>query len=336
MKKIFSIVAFTVSFSSSFAQSAEDKSMKQKIALMKAHYMDSLAWNIPILRQAGLSTEVFAPGNIKSNLKGNSFFEGKYQTVRTNAYFNVPILHVKKNILSGGVGVSHQTMHLYNVTSYDPSLPLGTLQSHNTLAGASLTFTHVDSLFKHPVVYSVSVNGLIDPVTGQYRLAASGVMSLTIRRTQNTTISLGLIALLDPTAPAPVIPFISYYHRFKHGLSFFLDPSAIALRKELNAKNSISLSNNISGNISLFKRDIVNLPINQVYSTFEMKSGLIYERLLTSKTVFSIGTGISTTFTSKVSGDNNKNNSFIKNTQSMVPYIKIGISFLPFWKGLAH
>ncbi|MEO6358938.1 MAG: hypothetical protein ABIU77_06625 [Ferruginibacter sp.] len=335
MKKIFSIVAFAVSFSSSFAQSAEDKSIKQKIALMKAHYMDSLAWNIPILRQAGLSTEVFAPGNIKSNLKGNSFFEGKYQGVRTNAYFNVPILHVKKNILSGGVGVSHQTMHLYNVTSYDPVLPLGSLLTHNTLLGASLSFTRVDSLFNRPVVYSVTTNGLIDPVTGQYRLAASGVMSLTIRRTQHTTISVGVIALLDPTAPAPVIPFINYYHRFTHDLSFSLDPSAIALKKELNARSTISLSNNINGNISLFKRDIVNLPINQVYSTFEMKSGLIYERLMTNKTVLSIGSGISTTFTSKVLGDNNKN-SFIKNTQSMVPYIKLGVSLLPFWKGMTH
>lgn len=229
MKNLFFAATFTVCFLSSFAQSARDKSVKQKIAAMKAHYMDSLAWNIPTLRQAGLSTEVFAPGNITSNLKGNSFFEGKYQLVRTNAYFNVPILHVKKTIISGGVAVSHQTMHLYNVTSYDPVLPVGALQTHNTLAGASLTFTRVDSLFKRPVVYSVTANGLIDPVTGQYRLAATGVMSLTIRRTQHTAISIGLLVLSDPTAPAPVIPFISYYHSFKRGFSFSLDPSTIAL-----------------------------------------------------------------------------------------------------------
>ncbi len=93
---------------------------------------------------------------------------------------------------------------------------------------------------------------------------------------------------------------------------------------------------NIGGDLSLFKREITNLPIKHTYSTLEMKSGLIDEHLLAKKMVFSIHAGVSSTLASKVLEANKYNDPFVKNTQSMVLYAKAGVSFLPFWKGIAH
>lgn len=335
MKNVIVSCAFVLCVLHAFGQSQQEEKIKHATDSAKEKYLDMLAWKNPIMRQAALSTEVFGAGDMKSDLYDNAFFKSKVKTVRTNAYFTVPILHIKKNILSTTFAVSHQTMQLYDVTSYEPSLPVEKTTLHSTLVSASLAYTRVDSLFRRPVVYSVSASGLMNPETSQYRLAFTGVMTLTVIQTKSSTLSLGLMAVLDPSVPFPVIPFISFYHKFKSpGLEFFLDPSRIALRKELNPRNSLSLANNIAGNLSLFRREITNLPLKHAYSTLEMKSGLTYEHLLTRKMVFSLSAGVSTTFTSKVLEGNKYSDPFIKNTQSMVPYLRAGVSFLPFWKGI--
>lgn len=299
---------------------------------MQAAFIQKLAWENPLMRQAGISTDVYAPGNIKSNLYGKDFFKGKYAAVRTNAWLNVPLMQFGKNILSSSIAVSYQKLYLTNVTNYNPSLPVEKTDINSTLFMPSLNFTRVDSLFNRPVLYSATATVMIDPVNGQTLVSGIGMAMLTLKQNENTTFSLGLIGMFDPSAPIPVIPMISYSHNFKHGLKFSLDPSGIVLRKEFNAKNSLSISNTIAGNMWLFKRDIVNLPIKETYTTFEMKSGLTYEHLLTPKTVLTLNGGLSSMFTSKVLDRHNK--AFIKNTQSPVPYVRVGISFLPFWKGL--
>lgn len=338
MKNRLITCAFALCMLHAFGQSPQEEKRKHMMDSIREKYIDRLAWKNPVIRQAGVSTEVFAPGDMKSDLYGNSFFKSRFQTVRTNAYFSVPIVHIKKNIFSAGFAVSHQTMQLYDVTSYDPSLQVPKMQVQNTLLSTSLTYTRVDSLFHRPVVYSVSASGLIDAKSAMYRLGFTAVISVTVVQTKRSTLSLGLMVIIDPSVPVPVIPFISYYHQFKSpGLEFFLDPSRIALRKELNSRNSISLSNNIGGNLSLFKREITNLPIQQAYSTLEIKSGLVYEHLLANKMVLSLSAGVNNTFTSKVLEANKyTGDPFIKNTQSMVPYVKAGVSFLPFWKGIIH
>ena len=226
-------------------------------------------------------------------------------------------------------------MELNKITNYDPTLPVGTTQVHSTLINPSLAFTRVDSLFNRPIVYAATTSVLVDPVTGQHRFTGTGVATLTVRRTANSAFSVGLLGLVDPSLPVPIIPFISYWHQFKSGLKFSLDPSGIALRKEWNKRNSISLANTLGGNLSLYKRDIVNLPIEHAFSTLEMKSGVVYEHLMTRKMVISLSAGVRSTFTSKVLEGNSNTDEFIKNTQPPVPYVRVGISMLPFWKGLS-
>jgi hypothetical protein len=335
MKHQFLAFTCTLCVISSFAQNQHDEQIKQTQDSIKAHYLDRLAWKNPIIRQAGITTDVFASGDIKSDLNGKPFFEGKYHTVRTNAFFNAPIWQGEKNRISAGVVVSHQMMKLDNLKNFDPSLPFGKTTTQNTLLGGSLSFSRVDSLLKRPVVYSATAAVLIDPVSGQRRFTGSGVVSLTLHNSENTTFSVGLIGLVDPSMPIPVFPFISYWHRFNSGLEFSLDPSAIALRKELGSRSSLSLSNTVSGNLTLYKRDIVNLPIEFAFSTLEMKSGLVYEHLIGKKMVATLNGGIRSTFTSKILEGQSSKDPLITNTQAPVPYLRLGISFLPFWNGFS-
>ena len=193
-------------------------------------------------------------------------------------------------------------------------MPVGKTTTHSTLLSGSLTFTRADSLFNKPIVYVINAATLIDPITGRRRFSGTGVATLTLLRTENSTFCVGMVGLLDPSLPIPVIPFVTYWHRFKSGVEFTFDPSAIALRKEFNARNSLALSNNIDGNLSLFRHDIINLPVEHAFSTLEMKSGLVYEHLVTKKVVVSLSAGVRSTFNSRVLEGNSNKEDFIKNT----------------------
>lgn len=301
----------------------------------KAAFMADRAWKNPSLRQAGISTDVYASGNIRSDLYGKSFFEGRIQTVRTNTYVNVPLLHIGKNRLFAGAAVCHQTIQLTEVVSRDDALPVQDRVIHNTLLNPTLNYTRLDSLFARPVIYSATASAVIDPNSGQARYAGTGMVMVTVRRTKKATLSVGLIGLFDPAAPVPVIPMVSYLHRFKPGVELNLSPMGLALRKELDPINSLTLSSTIGSNLALFRRDVVNLPIEKVYTTFEMRSGLTYEHLFNRKVVATVSAGASAMFTSKVFTGNASRDPFIKNAQSATPYVRLGVSFLPFWKGFA-
>lgn len=338
--KIFSSV-FPLLFLSIASVAQKDSSKTEVDSLtirenLKAAYLEKMAWENPLLRQGALYTDVFAGGNIKSNMYGQPFFKGKYQAVRTNAYFSIPLLHIGKNLVTASVGASHQTIHLTDIVNYNPEMAVENRVEHNTLLSPSFNFSRSDKLFSLPVIFSVTASGLIEPISGQTQFSATGLAMVTLRHNDKTTLSVGVIGMVGPGAPFPVIPVISYFHKFKPDLSVSLNPSGLAFRKEINSGNSVSLSGSIASNISLFKRDVVNLPVEHSFSTFEMKTGIVYEHLFSRKIVTTVSVGASSMFTSKVVDGNSGSNTFIKNTQSTVPYVRVGVSFLPFWKGLSN
>ncbi|HEY8934484.1 MAG TPA: hypothetical protein VIM65_04660, partial [Cyclobacteriaceae bacterium] len=268
MKNILITCAFLLLVLHSFGQSPRDLKMKHMMDSIRAARLDELALKNPMLRQAGVSTEVFAPGKITSDIHGNSFLKAKFQTMRTNVYFNVPIIQRKKNIFSASVAATYQSMQLYDVTSYETSMPVHTQHVDKTILRTSFTYTRRDSLLHRPVIYSATVSGLMNPETGQYQLIYNGAVIMSVIQTKSSNFSVGLLALRDPTAPLPFIPFISYYHKFKSpGLELFFDPSRIALRKELSPRKSIALSNNIDRTMILYEQhDAANLPRKHAFT----------------------------------------------------------------------
>jgi len=331
MKHLSLAIVFVLFAFHSLGQSNQRQHVMDSI---RTKYLEMVALKNPMLRQAGISTETMAPGSSTSRLYGNALYKGQYQVSRATVYFNVPVVHVRKNIVSANFAASHSVMQLYDVTSYDPSREVNTQHVNNTLLKAGLSVTRIDSLFHLPVVYSVTATGLINPETNQHRLVFSGLMGLTVRRTANSALTIGLLVLLDPSAPTPIVPFISFYQKFRPGLELFFDPSRITLRKELGPRRSISFSNDIVGNLSLLKLDNSDLPARAAFTTLELKSGIMYEHLLTKKMVLTINAGVSSLLAAKMLEQDKNQDPFIKNKQNMVPYAKVGVSFLPFWKGI--
>jgi hypothetical protein len=340
MKRILLVSLLLVLSLSSFAQQNSDEMMNKRMDSIKNAYLDEYALRYPLVRQAGISVETIAGGKMQSKLNGNDFFDARMQFTRVSGHFNVPIAHIKKFSISASVGMFYQRANISDVTIHDERLPVQSMGLDNTTLSASLNITRVDSLFRRPVVYSVRVAQLIDPTTGKTRFSGSGVFSMTLKKTENSTFGVGAFILLDPASPVPFAPYFSYYHKFKkHKLEFILDPPVrVALRKELSPNQHLSLFTNLGGSTVFFQyNNQILLPKDQIFSTLELKSGLLYEQRLTGKMVLGISTGVSAALDQKSRARNDfKNEPFMRGSQVPLPYVNVGVTFLPFWTGLSR
>jgi hypothetical protein len=303
---------------------------------IRAVYIDIAALKNPIIRQAGISFETFGAGKVTSRLNGEPLLRGRLQASRITAGFSVPLAAFGKNRLSANFAARYQHLDLYDVETNHPDYALTDMKLDKYTAGGSLALTRLDTLFNRPAVLSGTASFLIDPETGQNRFTFSALTAITVKQTRKTSISLGLIVLIDPMAPLPVIPFIRYYHQFNPRLELFFDPSRVALRKELSAKHFLWITNDIAGNFALFQLNNKDMPRKAAYSTLEIKSGIIYEYRATRKIVLAINAGISTTAQSRMLDQNKNKDPFIVNKQNIVPYAQVSISCLPFWKGFVR
>ncbi len=243
------------------AQQYLNEKTKHAMDSIKAEYLDIAALKNPILRQAGVSFETLGGGQTTSKLYGQPLLRGRSQVSRLTAFFNVPVAQIGKTLVSTSFGARRQTIDLYDVESYDLALPVSNMRVDKTVINASISVTHIDSLFNKPVVYSITATAVADPESWQRRLVFSGVISLTVKQTRNTSLSVGLLGLIDPTSVIPVLPFVRYYHKFNaQGTEIFFDPTRIALRKELAPKHFLWVGNYIGSNLSLFKAHNDKIP----------------------------------------------------------------------------
>jgi hypothetical protein len=331
---IFLVIVLT---SPGWGQQLLAERTKRMTDSVKSVYLDIAALKNPLLRQAGVVYEAQGGGRVRSRLHDTPYFRGRMHAARVTAFFNVPIAHVGKNILSANFAGRRQSIDLYDVESLNPEHPVSDMDFDKHTVSTSLSLTRIDSLFHRPAIFSATATALADPETWQHRFVFSALVAVTLKQTATTSLSAGLLLLLDPTAPLPVIPFLRYYHKFNEPrLELFLDPSRVAVRKELSPKHFLWLANDIGGNVALLELDNNNFPRNSIYTTLELKSGITYEYRMTRKVMLSISGGVSTTASSKILEQNKNRDPFIKNNQNIVPYLQVGVSCLPFWKGFSR
>lgn len=310
--------------------------MKRMRDSLTAIYVDNLALKRPILRQAGVNFESFGDGSVRSKYNDNAFIKGKMQMTRLTAHFNIPVAHIGKNIMALTFAARQQRMDLKHVENLLPNTTFDNMDFEKNVVTTTFSLTRMDSVFNRPFTFTEATTFLVDPESGQWRTNFAGGFILTIKRTATSSISVGILGVLDPSSPLPVIPYIEYYKRLKnHKLEFFADPSRIALRKEISSRHFLWASNVIAGSLSLFEFQNSSLPENMVFATFEIKTGLMYEYRMNKKIILHLNAGMLSTLSSKLVESYFTTNPILENSHDPVPYVQFGISSLPFWKGFA-
>ncbi|ASK28837.1 hypothetical protein CEY12_01365 [Chryseobacterium sp. T16E-39] len=205
------------------------------------------------------------------------------------------------------------------------------MSSDKSTIDLALNYSRVDRIFNHPIIYSLVARGITDNLNTVRRFNFNGSFTLPLKKNENTTFSVGLIALIDPSAPIPVEPIVNYYHKFSaSGLELIVDlPNGINLKKAIARNAWLSVGSN-QASYSIFYdhyNEYLNGKIS--YNTIELKSGATFEYLFAKNIMVSVGGGVNNFLSARVFNDGERySNASIRSTPKSTPYTNIGISLL--------
>lgn len=291
-----------------------------------------LAIRYPALRQFGVSASSFGYSDFDSKLDDKDFANGKIKTERITTFFNSPAIQWSGNSLSATVFYTYTAIELKDITNLTDSQLMPLTSDRNTI-DVAVNYSRSDRIFNHPIIYSLVARGISDNLNSVKRFNFNGSFTLPIKKTENSSFSVGLLVLIDPSSPIPVEPIINYYHKFlSSGLELIVDiPTGINLKKEVTRNAWVILGSNQSS-FSTFYNGRNNLLDGKVsYNTIELKSGAAFEYLFAKNIMLSVGGGINNYFSSRLfkDGEHYSNASFTSDNTS-AGYVNAGISLLSF------
>lgn len=111
-----------------------------------------------------------------------------------------------------------------DITNKLPDQEVTSLTAGKSTFDLALNYSRSMMIFNHPIIYSLVARGITDGVTDFRRFNLNGSFNLPVKKTENTTFSVGLLVLIDTSAPVPVEPIINYYHKFpSSGIELIVD-----------------------------------------------------------------------------------------------------------------
>jgi hypothetical protein len=287
----------------------------------------------PSLRQASITANIFGSGHFDSDLNEKAFTHGKSQNARISSFFAIPITQWNGNVISATIYHNQQFTQVSEVNNPLSGTPLSNHDFNKSTLGVSFNFSRTDAIFHTPVVYSAVFTAISDNLKSVKRFNFNGSIVFPLKHTTDVSLSLGALVQIDPSAPFPVLPIVSYYRRLaNNGLHVILDfPQGVTLKQPVSKHAWIYVGSTANTFTSFYNANNPSLPERFSYNIIELKNGPGVEYLFGKYLMLGISGGINTiassTFVAK--GDHYKD-AFVKNTNKATPYGELRISLLPF------
>lgn len=286
----------------------------------------------PTTRTFDVQYEQLGPSNYDSDLFGNNFERGRIESHnRFKAAFNMPFYASKSKrfVLTSSLRYKYESYEFGDIYNYQTTQTYTRELQEFHLWSGSLSATYMSSLFKKPVIYNATatIDGNED---GFQRVKGfvSGVIVL--KRTPSTTITLGALALLDPSSIVPVTPLFSLNHKFnnsKWDMDFIL-PQRLLFRRELLENGRISLGTEL--NTESFYLNLNTSNLNGVYelNQLELKSGITYEYCFTPKIIAFVKGGVNNILSTRITEKGERTSRYVyDHKEDTQGYFRVGISY---------
>ena len=292
-----------------------------------------LAIRYPILRQFNTVINSYSYGDFDAKNKDQRFVSGKIRTLRTSSFFNTPAVQWGGNSLSATIFYTYTSIELKDNINYLPEPQVRPLTTDKSTIDLALNYSRSDSIFGHPIVYSLIANFISDKLNTVRRLNFNGSFSLPLIRKRSTSLSVGALLLIDPSSPTPVVPIINYYHKFaSSGIELIVDlPTGINLKKQAFKNAWVCIGSNQNSYATFYKSSKGLLNGKASYNTIEVRNGLLFEYLFAKKLILGLGGGINGTLSSRVFNDGEDfSSATVISKNKAVPYVGLSLSLLPF------
>jgi len=308
------------------ATAQEEQSIKQKAT-------QALTNRFPSTRLFDVQYLQYLPTNFDSELFDVPFEKGEIKNHnRLSVNANLPIIMRPKWNISTSLRYRYETFDLNNVESrIDNTIPSYDRKLDYHYLSGSLNFTYFSTLFKKPFLYNASI--IVDGTEKDAeRIKGFFGATIILKKTERTTIGVGLIIFVDPTSPVPAAPTFLWEHKFENSpwtMDFIL-PQRLLFKRDLFKDGRLSIGSELGG-------DGFYTYINQPgfakvydYRVLEVKSGLTYEHSFSKSVIATFKAGYSNVFNSRISERGEKTSDYIfSSKQDGTAYFSVGFSFNP-------
>lgn len=292
-----------------------------------------LAIRYPDLRQFGVSVNHFGYSDFDAKSDDIDFASGKIRTDRISTFFNSPVVNWKGNSLSASIYYTYTSTELKDITNKLPNQEIAPLSTDKSTFDLALNYSRSATLFNHPIIYSVVARGISDGFNSFRRFNLNGSFVLPLKKTQNTSFSVGLVVLVDPSAAIPVEPIVNYYHKFSSsGIELIVDlPNGINVKKEV-AKNAwFKVGSNQRSYTTFYNHHNTFLDGKVSYNTIELKNGAGFEYLFAKNIMLTVDGGFDSFLSARIFKHGERyNNASFKSSNKGTPYVNVGLSLLAF------
>lgn len=295
----------------------------------------TLVSKFPTVRTFDFQYEHLGPTQFDSKFMNNNLETGKIENHdRIKLAFNLPFYKSKSQhfFLTGSLRYKYESYSFGKI--YDTGSNLSVTRSDaafHYLAGA-VSATYLNSLFNKPIIYNVSaiIDGNQESVQ---RIKGFVTANLVLKKTENTTMTVGLLANIDPSSMIPILPLFTYNHHFinsKWELDFIMPQRLFAIRPLLE-KGRVSLGTEFISENYYLKLPNSNFTDLYELNSIEIKTGLTYEYHLTDRIIGTFKAGVNNVLNTRITEIGKRTDKYLfEQKQDAQGYFRIGLSYNPF------
>lgn len=325
MRKQF--VVFSTVFLS-FAANAQDETA------VKKEVRKEIADKFAVARVFDVQYQQYLPSDYDAKLFGREYESGEIQNrMKLRVAANIPFLRKPRWTLTSSFNYKYESFELADVANrQDASIPVYSKTMDFHYLSAAVSFTYFARLFKKPFIYNFSViaDGTEKDVQ---RLKGLFAATLVLKKTERTTMTAGIIGLLDPASVVPVLPVFTLEHRFENSpWTFdFILPQRLFFKRPLFENGRLSLGTELASEGFYVALNQPGLARVYDFRQLELRSGITYEHKLHKSVIATFKGGIANVFNSRLTERGKSTNDYIYNTtQDGTGYFSVGVSFNPF------
>lgn len=290
---------------------------------------DEIRDKFPSSRFFDLQYERVLPTDYEKKANSEVFEKGTLQNQqRLRVAMNIPVYKKGGLTITGSGRYNMEKFDFRDVSEassdFFPSASNRTAYSHFFLG--ALSSTYFSKLFGKIAIYNISVSAdASEKVFG--RIAANAMATLVLKSDQNTTITTGVVGILDNRSPIPVLPIFTLDHKLPNSWTLSIAiPKYFYLRKPLFVNGRLTLGMSFdAGQYYINSNEYAN---TFFYSRSEIKTGFMYEHSMSKKLIITLKGGALNTFGGRMSQKGKSyGNDIQRGRQDMTGYFGVGFSY---------
>lgn len=303
----------------------------QESRTTKSVAKDIITDKFPTTRFIDFEYEYLTPSDFTSKIYDEKYEKGRMADInRARLSLNFPVYRTRKLVIVPSIRYRYETIKYDNMVfqsnNYPHLLYNGKQEEHHYIAG-SLNATYFSKIWGKHTVFNLNVMG-DGSDEGFERMGFSLMGVMVLKKDSQTSMSAGLIAIIEKGVTFPIIPTFSYERKFS-GSPWILD---IALPRYTYMRRPIASNGRLSLGVLFDDVSFYGYPKFQNSSdTYrltksELKVGFLYEHLVNKHFILSLKSGGSKPVIWKTTKKSSRK-SIVKYSSDINMYFSLGVSY---------